>query len=154
MKAPTQRREGLQKSAHSHHKPLIAQDQIQACCDAVAREFRPQRIVLFGSYAYGQPTPDSDVDLLVILPFHGSDVSKAIQIRSRLDAPFPLDVLVRKPEFIAQRLRERDMFIEMVMTQGRVVYERVCTKAEARRALKTCRAFREEARPCLGLPPN
>ena len=63
------------------------------------------------------------MDLLVILPFRGSDVSKAIQIRSRFDAPFPLDMLVRKPKFIAQRLRERDMFIEMVMTQGRVVYE-------------------------------
>ncbi len=47
----------------------------------------------------------------------------ALQIRSRFDAPFPLDMLVRKPEFIAQRLRERDMFVEMVMTQGRVVYE-------------------------------
>jgi predicted nucleotidyltransferase len=133
---------------------LIAPERIQAYCDAVALEFRPQRIVLFGSYAYGEPTPDSDVDLLVILPFRGSDVPKAVQIRSRFDAPFPLDVLVRKPGFIAQRLRERDMLIEMVMTQGRVVYEGACTKAEARRVLKTCRAFRKEARPCLGLPPK
>jgi len=123
MKAATQRREGLRQGAHSHDGPLIARRQIQAYCDAVAREFRPQRIVLFGSYAYGQPTRDSDVDLLVILPFRGSDLSKAIQIRSRFDAPFPLDVLVRKPKFIARRLRERDMFIETVMTQGRVVYE-------------------------------
>jgi len=89
----------------------------------VAREFHPEKIVLFGSYAYGRPTPDSDVDLLVILPFRGNDVNKAIQIRSRFDTPFPLDLLVRKPQFIAERLRERDMFIEHVMRKGCVLYE-------------------------------
>lgn len=101
----------------------ISRGQIEAYCRAVAREFHPQKIVLFGSYAYGHPSADSDVDLLVILPFRGSDVSKAIQIRSRFDTPFPMDLIVRKPRFIAARLRERDMFIELVMTKGRVLYE-------------------------------
>lgn len=96
---------------------------IQSYCDAIAREFRPQKIVLFGSYAYGKPRADSDVDLMVIMPFRGNDLSKAIQIRSRFDTPFPLDLVVRKPEFIKARLRERDMFIELVMTRGQVVYE-------------------------------
>lgn len=102
---------------------LVNRKLLQSYCDAVAQEFRPQKIILFGSYAYGQPTPDSDVDLLVILPFRGNDLTKAIQIRSRFDTPFPMDLLVRKPEFIATRLRERDMFVEEVMTQGRVMYE-------------------------------
>ena len=102
---------------------LIGRKQIAAYCQAIAREFRPSKIVLFGSYAYGNPTADSDVDLLVVLPFRGSDVSKAIQIRSRFDTPFPLDLLVRKPKFITSRLQERDMFIELVMNQGRVMYE-------------------------------
>jgi len=102
---------------------VVPCNRIQSYCDAIAREFRPDQIILFGSYAYGQPTPDSDVDLLVILPFKGNDVAKAIQIRSRFDTPFPLDLIVRKPEFIARRRRERDMFIELVVTQGRVMYE-------------------------------
>jgi predicted nucleotidyltransferase len=102
---------------------LIPRERIQAYCDAVAREFRPRQIILFGSYAYGTPRPDSDVDLLVVLPFQGSDVAKAMQIRSRFDTPFPMDLMVRKPEFIAQRRQERDMFIELVMTRGRVIYE-------------------------------
>jgi predicted nucleotidyltransferase len=102
---------------------VIPHERIQAYCEAVAREFRPRKIILFGSYAYGQPTADSDVDLLVIMPFHGSDVSKAMQIRARFDTPFPMDLIVRKPEFIAQRQRERDMFIELVMGQGQVMYE-------------------------------
>jgi predicted nucleotidyltransferase len=102
---------------------LIPRERIQAYCDAVAREFRARKIVLFGSYAYGQPTPDSDVDLLVVLPFRGNAVAKAIQIRARFDTPFPLDLLARTPEFVAARLRERDMFIELVMSQGLVMYE-------------------------------
>jgi uncharacterized protein len=102
---------------------LVPHEQIRAFCQAVARAFHPEKIVLFGSYAYGQPTSGSDVDLLVILPFRGNDVVKAIQIRSRVDAPFPLDLLVRKPRFIAARLHERDMFIELLMTRGVVMYE-------------------------------
>jgi predicted nucleotidyltransferase len=115
----------LQKaqSALGNCAPLIGLDRIQAYCDAMAREFQPEKIVLFGSYAYGDPTPDSDVDLLVILPFRGSDVTKAMQIRSRFDTPFPLDLMVRKPEFVSSRLQERDMFIEWVMHAGRVMYE-------------------------------
>ena len=102
---------------------MVSRRRIRSYCESVGREFRPQKIVLFGSYVYGQPTPDSDVDLLIILPFRGNEVAKAIQIRSRFHTPFPMDLLVRKPKFIATRLRERDMFIEQIMTQGRVMYE-------------------------------
>ncbi len=102
---------------------LIPRRHIRDYCAAVAGEFHPEKIILFGSYAYGQPGADSDVDLLVVLAFRGNDVHKAVQIRSRFDAPFPLDLLVRKPRFIAERLRERDMFIEHVMNQGVVMYE-------------------------------
>ena len=102
---------------------LIPWDRIQAYCDAVGRAFRPSKIILFGSYAYGKPSPDSDVDLMIILPFRGNDVAKGIQIRSRFDTPFPMDLVVRKPEFIVRRQRERDMFIELIMAQGKVLYE-------------------------------
>src|SRR3989442_596588 len=81
----------------------VPRQRIRDYCKAVARAFRPDRIILFGSYAYGCPRPDSDVDLLVVLPFRGNDVAKAIEIRSRFDTPFPMDLIVRKPEFIAKR---------------------------------------------------
>jgi predicted nucleotidyltransferase len=119
--APHRRQRPL--SQRSDRRRHIGRRQIEEYCEAIAREFSPEKIILFGSYAYGEPTADSDVDLLVVLPFHGSDVSKAIQIRARFDTPFPLDLLVRKPRFISERLRERDMFIEQVMTKGRVLYE-------------------------------
>ena len=112
--------------------------QIKTYCARVASEFHPEKIILFGSHAYGKPTPDSDVDLMVILPFWGNEIRKAGEIRSRFDAPFPLDLLVRKPRFIVERLRERDMFVELVMKQGVVLY--------------ACKAFRKEARFSFGLP--
>lgn len=102
---------------------LIPRRRIQAYCQAVAGAFQPDKIILFGSYAYGRPSADSDVDLMVVLAFRGSDLHKAMQIRARFDTPFPLDLLVRKPRFIAQRLRERDMFIEQVVNHGVVMYE-------------------------------
>ena len=123
MKLKTQTRSSGRKQSRQSGTQLVSRKLVQSYCDAVAREFSPQKIILFGSYAYGRPTLDSDVDLLVILPFRGNDVAKAIQIRSRFDTPFPMDLLVRKPEFIATRLRERDMFVEEVMNQGRVMYE-------------------------------
>lgn len=122
MKSATQNVGGRRRN-YARGAPRVRREQIQAYCAAVAQEFRPQKIILFGSYASGRPTVDSDVDLMVILPFRGNDVAKAIQIRSRFDTPFPLDLLVRKPRFITERLRERDMFIELVMNQGRVIYE-------------------------------
>ena len=103
---------------------MVSRAEIQAYADKIAERFHPEKIILFGSYAYGTPTEDSDVDLLVILPFRGSDTSKAIQIRSHFDTPFPMDLLVRKPRFIDERLRERDMFIEQIVTRGRVIYEK------------------------------
>src|SRR5436853_7767169 len=96
------------RSRGSTRTALIPHEQILAYCQAVAHEFQPEKIVLFGCYAYGKPTPDSDIDLLVIMDFRGNDTEKAIQIRSRFDTPFAMDLLVRKPRFIAQRLRERD----------------------------------------------
>ena len=118
-------RQRLQKT--SRGKPAARQRvgmaAIRAYCHDIAREFSPEKIILFGSHAYGKPTADSDVDLMVVLPFRGNEVRKAGEIRARFDTPFPLDLLVRKPRFIAERLRERDMFIELVMNDGIVMYE-------------------------------
>ncbi len=97
---------------------------IKRYCDAIAREFQPQRIVVFGSYAYGQPTPDSDVDVMVVMPFSKrSRVRPSLEIRRRISAGFPVDILVRAPEEITRRLQWGDSFITEVMTHGKVMYE-------------------------------
>jgi predicted nucleotidyltransferase len=101
---------------------VILRADIERYCAEVAREFRPKQIVLFGSYAYGKPTADSDIDVMVILPYR-KGTRPSLEIRRRVSAGFPVDILVRGPEDIEQRLREGDSFITEVMTRGRVLYE-------------------------------
>src|SRR5262245_41999042 len=72
---------------------------------AIAEEFQPDRIILFGSYAYGTPNEDSDVDLLVIMPARDTH-AQAVRILYRLAAPFPIDLIVPTPHDMAWRLKE------------------------------------------------
>jgi uncharacterized protein len=74
---------------------MISFSQIEAFSQQIVEKFKPERIILFGSYAYGQPTEDSDVDLLVIMPFEEMPVQKAIAIRQQVRSPFPLDLIAR-----------------------------------------------------------
>jgi predicted nucleotidyltransferase len=104
---------------------MVKRSQIRTFSEAVAREFRPQKIVLFGSYAYGHPTDDSDVDLLVIMQFDRKRGRKSLEIRQRVPADFPLDLIVRTPEFIAQRLAWGDCFTQEILSKGKVLYEAV-----------------------------
>lgn len=89
----------------------------------IASEFSPDRIILFGSHAYGQPGNDSDVDILVVLPFDGKPVRKAIEIRNKVNAAMPLDLIVRTPEQLAERLAQNDWFIRDIVERGRTLYE-------------------------------
>lgn len=107
---------------------MVTQRQIETYAADVARKFRPLKIVLFGSYAYGSPTEDSDVDLMVVMPKDDSGIKnrdKAIAIDSAIPASFPLDLLVRDPEDIRWRLEEGDCFLSDVFSKGRVLYETV-----------------------------
>ncbi|OGW81274.1 MAG: hypothetical protein A3G33_06775 [Omnitrophica bacterium RIFCSPLOWO2_12_FULL_44_17] len=92
--------------------------------DQIAAGFRPQKIILFGSYAYGKVNDDSDVDLLVVMeskkrpPARAVEVSKAIQYY-----PFAMDIMVRTPDEIRKRLRLKDPFFIEVIEKGKVLYE-------------------------------
>ena len=98
-------------------------EQIAQLCEQIVHEFHPQRIILFGSYAYGQPSPDSDVDLLVVMPFAGSSREQAAKIRSRIDTSVALDLLVRTPEQVVERLGMDDFFMREILQEGKVLYE-------------------------------
>lgn len=103
---------------------MIAMQDIQRYCDAIAAAFKPQRIILFGSYAYGQPTEDSDVDVMVVMPrLQPSRHEIATGIRMTVDCDFPVDVLVRGEAEVKRRLRQKDMFITHVTKEGRIMYE-------------------------------
>lgn len=104
---------------------MIQRREIKKWCDKVASEFRPEQIIIFGSYAYGTPTEDSDVDVLIVMPLARGhrDVQQAAAIRERVPAAFPMDVIVRSPQQIARRLALGDGFVASVLLSGRRMYE-------------------------------
>lgn len=102
---------------------MATMEQIQEIARRIGEEFSPQRVILFGSYARGNPTRDSDVDLLIIKSFKGSSVKKSVEIRLKVRPPFPVDLLVRTPEKIQERLEMGDSFMRDILTKGKVLYE-------------------------------
>jgi predicted nucleotidyltransferase len=97
---------------------------IRQYANAIVRAFSPERVVLFGSYAGGHPTDDSDVDLLVVMPHKGRDVEQAFEIRRAIPRKFPLDLVVRTPEAVQRRLGQNDTFLTSVWRTGKTLYER------------------------------
>ena len=89
----------------------------------VADLFDPDKIILFGSYAYGHPHADSDVDILVVMPAR-RQIAAAIRIDRVTDPPFPLDLIVRDPKTLAWRLEEGDWFLREIVGKGKVLYEK------------------------------
>ena len=89
----------------------------------VAEHFQPDKIILFGSYAYGTPHDDSDVDILVIMPAR-NEIDQACRIDRVIDPQFPLDLQVSTPKNLAWRLKEGDSFLTEITTKGKVLYEK------------------------------
>lgn len=93
----------------------------------VAEAVRPEKIILFGSYAYGHPTPDSDVDFLLVTSRKSQKERDQIYDAASdvlIPRPFPLDLLVRSSKDIAWRAQQGDFFIRDIIEKGRVLYER------------------------------
>ena len=103
---------------------MVDDKRIADLSDKIAREFHPERIILFGSYAYGEPRPDSDVDLLVVLPFEGTGFRKSLEILNRISPEFSVDLLARHPGDTARRYAEGDPLIREAFDRGKVLYER------------------------------
>jgi predicted nucleotidyltransferase len=89
----------------------------------VAERFEPDKIILFGSHAYGTPHADSDVDILVVMPAR-NQIDKAVRISLDIDPPFPLDIIVRTPKNMKWRLEEGDSFLREIVSKGKVLYEK------------------------------
>ena len=103
---------------------MVDERRIAKLSERIVREFQPERIILFGSYAYGQPRPDSDIDLLVVLPFEGKAFRKSVEILNRISPEFSVDLLARCPEDTARRYAEGDPLIREALDHGKVLYER------------------------------
>jgi uncharacterized protein len=90
--------------------------------DAVAERFRPERIVLFGSYAYGNTNEDSDVDVLVITERRGRAHDLATKVRQAVPVNFAMDLIVHNQRTIDRRIGWNDFFLKEIMEKGVVLY--------------------------------
>jgi predicted nucleotidyltransferase len=102
---------------------MVSMGKIKEYVRRLVQEFHPHKVILFGSYAYGSPTPDSDVDLLVVMPDGGDPLTKAGEIRSRVPRTFPLDLIVRDPETLRWRIEQHDWFLKEIDERGVVLHE-------------------------------
>ena len=96
---------------------------------AVAERFEPEKIILFGSYAYGTPHDDSDVDILVVMSCRNQH-DQAVKIRLEIPRNFAMDVLVRTPKNLFGRLEEGESFHSDIVNRGVVLYEKKRTRVD------------------------
>ncbi len=112
------------RQPYRYASPNIPLSAIRQYARQIAERFQPEKIILFGSYAYGTPHEESDVDLMVIMPARNR-IDQALRIERVLEAPFSLDLHVCTPARLKSRLKEddRDWFLYEVMTKGKILYE-------------------------------
>jgi predicted nucleotidyltransferase len=111
----------------------------------VAQHFQPDKIILFGSYAYGKPHADSDVDILVIMPAR-NEIDQAVRIDRAVDPEFPLDLIVCTPKNVAWRLEEGDSFLTDIIARGKVLYEKAHRPVGSKSGIRLRRGPENRAR--------
>ncbi len=108
---------------YRYQSPNVPLSAIRRYAKRIASKFHPERIILFGSFAYGQPHEWSDVDLLVVMAAY-DETNQAIRIINTLEAPFSLDLIVRTPKTIERDWQDGDWFLREVLAKGRIIYEK------------------------------
>ena len=103
----------------------ITEAKIHQAVQKIVDVVRPEKVILFGSFAHGQPGTDSDVDLLVIMESEQNPHARSVQVSEILyPRPFPVDIIVRTPAEVAERIALGDCFFRDIMARGKVLYER------------------------------
>lgn len=103
----------------------VSMKTIRRIAQHIAQRFNPEQIILFGSHAYGEPTVDSDVDLLVVMDTPKDEMEAMVEIAKSLPIlTFGVDVIVRSRRTLERRKRLGDWFLREVTEKGKVLYER------------------------------
>lgn len=101
----------------------ITEQKIKEVTLKIADNFQPEKIILFGSFAWGEPNENSDVDLFIIKKTDLSTREVAREIDGSIfPRPFPMDIVVYKPEQVEERSRNNDFFIKDILTKGKILY--------------------------------
>lgn len=103
---------------------MISDRQIQELAQQIAEQFHPEKIILFGSYAYGVPHSGSDIDLLLVMQFEGRAIDLAGVIWNAIRPSFPIDLIIKSPEEVIWRYKQCDPLVRMAVDYGRILYDR------------------------------
>jgi len=107
------------------HTILNQQKQIKNIVMKIAKKYKPEKIILFGSYAWGKPTKDSDVDLLIIKKTKKDKSNRRLELEMMfLERMMPIDFFIYTPEEIKKRLALNDFFVKNIIQKGQLVYEK------------------------------
>jgi uncharacterized protein len=104
---------------------MIETELIRQLVEKIVRGYSPQKIILFGSYAYGNPTPESDIDLLIIKNTDKRPMDRWMEVKKLLRDPkrvIPVSPLVYTEREIEERRAIRDFFLEEIFEKGKVLY--------------------------------
>ncbi len=105
--------------------PAVTPELLQEITDKIVANFDPEKVILFGSHAWGTPRWDSDLDLFVVMRTNLRPAHRRAAVARACRPKFlPMDVIVRTPEELSERLKDGDPFVEEIMRRGRVLYER------------------------------
>jgi predicted nucleotidyltransferase len=107
---------------YRYASPNIPLAAIRRFARRIAERFQPDKIILFGSYAYGKPHEESDVDLLVIMRTKNA-IDQSIRIKTAFERLFSLDLIVRTPWQIQRGLKDDNWFLREIIEKGKVIYE-------------------------------
>lgn len=103
----------------------VTDQKIKQVSDKIVKEYKPEKIMLFGSYAWGKPHPDSDVDLFVMKRTNDSVIERHKRVgRLLFGCGIPIDVLIYTPSQVKRRLEMGDFLMRDIMFKGRLIYEK------------------------------
>lgn len=102
------------------------QKELKKITKKIIKKFKPEKIILFGSYAWGKPTEDSDVDLFIVKDTNKKILDRERELQSLLFGnDFPaIDLLIYTPKELKKRLVIKDFFINDIIKKGKVLYEK------------------------------
>ncbi len=104
-------------------KPVSIND-INDKVNTIVKNYNPEKVILFGSYANGNPTTESDIDLLIIIKSDKSNWEVSVDISLLLKHSFPIDIIVKAPDEVKKRIKMGDFFLKNILKSGKLLYER------------------------------
>jgi len=100
------------------------QKEIKKIVKQIVKKYKPEKIILFGSFAYGKPKPSSDVDFLIIKNTKKKKVERIKDVLMQIKSNLPVEPLIYNPKEVQNRLSLGDFFFQDIVNKGKVVYEK------------------------------